>query len=82
MTKANFHFSHNKSMATLSFHSNQSISATAITPFLQRLIFLTFLQSFSFIPLMASEEIYGYFFRKFSILVAMATNTIQRFGQR
>ena len=35
----------------------------------------TFMQSFSFIPLMASEKkIFEYFFRKFSLSVAMATN--------
>ena len=39
------------------------------------------MQSFSFIPLMASEKIFEYFFPKFSLLVAMATNQNQRFGQ-
>ena len=35
----------------------------------------TFMQSFSFIPLMAAEKkIFEYFFRKFSPSVAMATN--------
>ena len=42
-----------------------------------------FLQSFSFIPLIASEEkIFYYFFRKFSVSVAMATNQVQRFGKK
>ena len=40
------------------------------------------MQSFSFIPFMTSEKkIFEYFFRKFKILVAMATNQNQRFGQ-
>ena len=37
---------------------------------------------FQLFPLMASEEmIFEYFFRKFSLSVAMATNQIQRLGQ-
>ena len=40
------------------------------------------MQSFSFLPLMTSEKkIFEYFFRKFNISVAMATNQNQRFGQ-
>ena len=40
------------------------------------------MQSFSFIPLMASEKkINEYLFRKFSLSVAMATNQNQLFGQ-
>ena len=40
------------------------------------------MQSFSFIPLMASEKtIFEYLFRKFSLSVAMATNQNQHFGQ-
>ena len=40
------------------------------------------MQSFSFIPLMTSEKkIFEYFFRKFNIPVAMATNQNQRFGR-
>ena len=42
----------------------------------------TCMQSFSFILLTASEEkIFDYFFEKFTMYVAMATNQIQRFGQ-
>ena len=42
----------------------------------------TFMQSFNFIPLMASEKkIFEYVFQKFSLSVAMATNQNQRFGQ-
>ena len=42
----------------------------------------TFMQSFSFIPLMASEKkSFEYFFQKFSLSVAMATNQKQRLGQ-
>ena len=42
----------------------------------------TFMQTFSFIPLMASEKkIFEYFFRKFSFPVAMATNQNQQFWQ-
>ena len=42
----------------------------------------TCMQSFSFIPLMISEEkIFSYFFEKFTLYVAMATNKIQRIGQ-
>ena len=42
----------------------------------------TFMQSFSFITLMASEKkIFEYFFQKFSLSVAMATNQNQQFGQ-
>ena len=45
-------------------------------------MFWTFLQSFTFIPLLASEEmIFNIFFQKLIISVAMATNQIQRFGQ-
>ena len=32
-------------------------------------------------PLMASEMMFEYFFRKFSLSFAMATNHVQRFGQ-
>ena len=40
------------------------------------------MQSFSFISLMPSEKkIFEYLFKKFSLLVAMATNQNQRFGQ-
>ena len=40
------------------------------------------MQSFSFIPLMTSEKkIFKYFFQKFNISVAMATNQNQSFGQ-
>ena len=58
--------SHFKSMETLSCHSNQSGWATAIkTIFLYGLMSWTCTQSFSFIPLMISEEkIFEYFFRK------------------
>ena len=42
----------------------------------------TCMQSFSFIPLTASEEkIFEYFFENLPILVAMATNQIQQFEQ-
>ena len=44
---------------------------------------MNILPSFSFIPLMASEEMISeYFFLNFSLSVAMATNEIQRFGQK
>ena len=40
------------------------------------------MQNFSFILLMASEKkIFDFFFRKFSLSVAMATNKNQRFEQ-
>ena len=42
----------------------------------------TLLQSFSSIPLMASEEKLFFSSRKFSLLAAMATIQIQRFGQK
>ena len=42
----------------------------------------TCMQSFSFIPLTASEKkIFEYFFQKFTLYVAMATNQIQQFEQ-
>ena len=42
----------------------------------------TFMQSYSFIPFMASEKkIFEYFFQKFSLNVAMATNQKQQFEQ-
>ena len=43
----------------------------------------TFKQSFSFIPIMASEKTVFefFFFRKFSLLVAMAMNQKQQIGQ-
>ena len=79
--KIYIHFSHYKSMETLSCHSNESAWTTAIkTHILYRLLLWTLLQSFSFIPLMASEAMI-FFFREFIISVAMATNQIQRFGQ-
>ena len=37
---------------------------------------------FQLYPLIASEKIFDFFFRKFSLSVAMATNQIQRFGQK
>ena len=58
--------SHYKSMETLGFQSNQIAYATAIKPtFLKKLLLWTFLQSFSFIPHTASEELI--FFNIFKI---------------
>ena len=48
-----FHVSHYKSMETLSCHSNESTWATAIKT---HNFYRAFLQSFMFIPLIASEE--------------------------
>ena len=43
---------------------------------------MNILQSFSFMPLMASEEmIFFIFFHEFILLVAMVTNKIQQFEQ-
>ena len=43
---------------------------------------MNILQSFSFMPFMASKEmIFLIFFREFILSVAMATNQIQWFGQ-
>ena len=51
------------------------------TILLYRLILSTIPQSFSFIPLIASEELgFFIFFRKFNLAVAMATNYIDSFG--
>ena len=44
------------------------------------LILWTILQSFSFIPLLAFEELIFYFFCKFNLSAAIATNQIERFG--
>ena len=70
-------------METLSSHSNESIWAMTIkntiyvaANFMN--IYAKF-QSFSFIPLMASEKKISS--RKFDLSVAMATNQNQRFGQ-
>ena len=59
------------------WHSNQSAYATAVFFFFRR----GFLQSFSFIPHIASEELIFNIFRKFGLLVAMTTDQIGRFGQ-
>ena len=67
-------------METLSCHSNESTWATTI----KHIIYVgaNVMQSISFNSLMASEKkIFEYFFRKFSLSVAMATNQNQRFGQ-
>ena len=54
--------------------------ADILTKVLQKC--LTFQQSFSFMPLMASKEmIFLNIFREINLSVAMATNQIQRFGQ-
>ena len=70
-------------MEILSCHSNESTWATTI----KNIIYveanvMNIYAKFSFIPLMASEKkIFEYFFQKFSLSVAMATNQNQRFGQ-
>ena len=67
-------------METLSCHSNESTLATTIKNIFY--VEANVMQSFSFIPLMASEKkIFEYFFQTFSLSVAMATNQNQRFGQ-
>ena len=54
---ANFHFSHYKSVETLSCHSNESARATSTrNATFVGLMLRKFLQSFSFTSLLASEE--------------------------
>ena len=44
---------------------------------------MNIMQSFRFIPLTASEmKFFEYFFRKFTLYVAMATNQIQLFRKK
>ena len=58
-----------------------NISAKRLSKYL--LLLETILQSFSFIPQTASEElILDFFFRKFCLLVAMVTNQIKRLQQK
>ena len=83
---ANFHFSLYKSMKNLSCHSNESAKAMAIknVSFVDANVMNISAKFQLYPPLnMASEElIFLYFFHKFSLCVAMATNQIQRFGQK
>ena len=62
---ANSNFSHYKYMETLSCHSNESTWATTIknTIYVEANV-MNIMQSFSFIPLMASEKIFWIFFSK------------------
>ena len=68
--KAYFHFSHYKSMETLSCHSDESIYATAIKHIFVEANIINISQSFSFISLMVSEEmIFEYFFANLAFLL-------------
>ena len=83
--KTYFHFSHCKSMETISCHSDES--TWAIKRAIKNTIFVeanvmnisTKFQLHS--PYGFWGEDFWIFFCKFSVLVAMATNQIQRFGQ-
>ena len=82
--KTYFHFSHYRSMETLSCHNNKSTGATAIK-------IINFVEA-NIINISAKFQLhtpYGFWvvvvfftlFRKFIFSVVMATNQIQRFGQ-
>ena len=80
----NFHFSHCKSMEILSCHSNQSAWATAT----KNNIFVEAIvrNNSAKFQLYPPNSFWGadfliFFFRKFTLYVAMATNQIQRFRQ-
>ena len=75
----NFHFSHYKSMETLSCHSNQSAWATAIKKNIVEAIVRNNFAKFELYP---PNSFWGadfwIFFLKFCDLVAMGTNQIKR----
>ena len=80
----NFHFSHYKSMETLSCHSNEMTWATAI----KNIIFVEanycyehFCKVSASSPSRLLRRWFLNIFCKFILSVAMATNQIQRFGQ-
>ena len=68
---ANFHFSHYKSMESLSCHSNESTWVTIIKniTYVEANVMHMY-ESFSFIPLTASEEkIFEYFFENLPFML-------------
>ena len=80
---ANFHFSHYKSMETLSFHSNESTWAMTIKNiiYVEANVMNMYAKLQLHPPYSFWKEDFWIFFRKFTLYVAMATNQIQRFGQ-
>ena len=81
----NFHFSHYKSMETLSCHSNQSSYPTEIKniTFVEGNVLSKYAKLCGFILHMVSEEkIFKHFLRKLTLFVAPTTNQIHRFGQK
>ena len=79
--KANFHFSHYKSMGTLSCHSNESTRATPTrnTTFVEANVMNIFAQFQLRLPYDFWRDGFWKFVRKVRFSVAMATNRIQRF---
>ena len=80
---ANIHFSHFKSMETLSCHSNESTWATTI----KNIIYVeaNIMNMYAKFQLHPPYDFWGedswIFFQKFTLYVGMATNQIQQFGQ-
>ena len=79
-----FHFSHCKSMETLSCHSNQSAWATAIKNNISvEAIVRNSPAKFQLYPPHSFWAVdFWIFFRKFCLLVAMVTNQIKRLQQK
>ena len=80
---ADLHFSHYKSMETLSCHSNESTWATTIKNiiYVEASVMNMYVKFQLHPPYGFWGEAFWIFFRKFTLYVAMATNQIQRFGQ-
>ena len=80
---ANFHFSHFKSMETLSCHSNESTWVTTIKHiiYVEANVMNIYAKFQLHPPYGFWGEDFWIFFRKVTLYVAMATNQIQRFGQ-
>ena len=78
---ANFHFSHYKTMETLSCHSNENTWATTIKNiiFVEANVMNMYAKFQLHSPYVFWGEDFWMFFRKFTLYVAMATNQIQRF---
>ena len=80
----NFHFSHYKSMGTISCRTNQSSYPTGIknTTYVGLMSYAC-MPSFGFIPLwFLRRRFIKTFLRKFTLFAAQTTNQIHRFGQK
>ena len=80
----NFHFSHYKSMETVSCHSNQSSNPTEIKniTFVEGNVLSKYAKFRLHPPYGFWEEDFLTFLRKLTLFAALTTNQIHRFGQK